>query len=163
MNTVPGRTGRVIPIVVGSLAVVADQVTKWLALTRLDDGPFDVVWTLRLRLAFNSGMAFGTGQGWGPVIAVASFVVVVILARSMWRHRSGVTAVALGLLVGGASGNLIDRIVRSPGPFRGSVVDFIDFGWFPVFNVADIAINVGAGLLVLALILDGRHKSEEQS
>jgi signal peptidase II len=163
MNAVPGHTGRVVPIAVGLSAVAADQFTKWLALTRLDDGPIDVVWTLRFRLAFNSGMAFGTGQGWGPVIAVASFVVVVILARSMWRQRSGITAVALGLLVGGATGNLIDRILRSPGPFRGSVVDFIDFGWFPVFNIADIAINVGAGLLVLSILVESRHKVEDQS
>lgn len=160
MTSLPGSTGRTRPFVVGGLVILLDQVTKWWALARLDDGAIEVIWTLRLRLAFNSGMAFGTGQGWGPVIAVAAFVVVVLLARSLWAERSGSSAIALGLLIGGATGNLADRIFRSPGPFRGSVVDFIDFGWFPVFNVADIAINVGAALLVLTLFIESRRRDE---
>jgi signal peptidase II len=60
-------------------------------------------------------------------------------------------------VVGGALGNVIDRLFRSPGWFRGAVVDFIDFQWFPVFNIADMAINVGAGTLILGTFLASRH------
>jgi signal peptidase II len=65
-------------------------------------------------------------------------------------------AIALGLIMGGAAGNLIDRLLRDEGLLRGAVVDFIDLQWFPVFNVADAAINIGAVLLVLALLLEAR-------
>lgn len=157
MTSQPGSTGRITPVVIGASVIVLDQVTKWWALMGLDDGPIDVFWTLRFRLTFNSGMAFGTGQGLGPFIAIAAFVVVVLLARMMWRQRTRLSAVAIGFLIGGATGNLIDRIARSPGVFRGSVVDFIDFGWFPVFNVADVAINAGAALLVMSLIRDAQR------
>lgn len=130
-------------------AVVAvDQVTKSWALGALADGPVDVVWTLRLNLSFNSGAAFGIGKGVAPLL-IAAGVVVLVLFIGAGRSTPATTAstVALGLVVGGAAGNLADRLFRDHG---GAVVDFIDLQWWPVFNVADAAITCGAALLVVA-------------
>jgi signal peptidase II len=133
---------------VAVLVVALDQITKTLAVRRLSDGAVDLFWTLRLNLSFNSGAAFGLGRGVGPVVLGAGVVMVVVLAVV---GRIAVTrllaAVALGLLMGGALGNLADRLFRDNG---GAVIDFIDLQWWPIFNVADVAITFGAGLLVLA-------------
>jgi signal peptidase II len=67
------------------------------------------------------------------------------------------STIGMGLVIGGAAGNLVDRLFRGDAWLRGSVVDFIDFQWFPIFNVADIAINVGAGLLILNSVLASRR------
>ena len=130
-------------------AVVAlDQATKSWALGALADGPVDVVWTLRLNLSFNSGAAFGIGKGVAPLlIAVGVVVLVVLIGAGRSTATTAASAVALGLVVGGAAGNLADRLFRDHG---GAVVDFIDLRWWPVFNVADAAITCGAALLVLA-------------
>ncbi|HBU76437.1 MAG TPA: signal peptidase II [Acidimicrobiaceae bacterium] len=143
--------------ILAAAVTAVDQLTKSLAVIRLSDGAVDVVWTLKFRLTYNTGMAFGAGSSLGPVIAVGAFVIVMALARSVSRQPRLVYRIAVGTLVGGATGNLLDRIFRSPGVLRGAVVDFIDFGWFPVFNIADIAINVGAGLLILTVFLDSRR------
>lgn len=144
-------------VLIAVAVVIADQVTKQWALSALADGPVDVVWTLRFRLVFNSGMAFGQGAGFGPVVGVLAVAIVVALLVWVGRGASRLTVVGVGLVVGGALGNVIDRVARDPGAFRGAVVDFIDFQWFPVFNVADISINVGAGLLILGSLLGARH------
>jgi signal peptidase II len=137
----------------GSLAIAAtvvlvDQLTKQWALNALDDGPIDVVWTLRFNLAFNKGMAFSQGTGFGPIIGIVALVVIVILLVSVGRSSSRLYPLAVGLIVGGAIGNLIDRLFRDPGWLRGAVVDFIDVQWWPIFNVADIAVTVGGVLLL---------------
>jgi signal peptidase II len=128
--------------------VVVDQLTKWWAVNTLDTRDIDIVWTLRFNLSFNSGMAFGQGQGLGPVIGVVALVVIVGLVLSLKREQGRLADVAVGLVVGGAIGNVLDRLFREPGWFRGSVVDFIDFQWFPIFNVADMGITIGGFLLV---------------
>ncbi|MCB1013523.1 MAG: signal peptidase II [Acidimicrobiales bacterium] len=136
-----------------------DQLTKWWALERLSDGrTVDVVGSLRFNLAFNSGAAFSQGTGLGPVIALVAIVVVVAL---LWTSRSATSrtsAVAVGLVVGGAVGNLSDRLLREgPGGFLGgAVVDFVDLQWWPIFNVADAGVVVGGILLVLSAGLAGR-------
>jgi signal peptidase II len=133
---------------VAAAVVVVDQVTKTWALRALADGPIDLFWTLRFNLSFNSGAAFGIGRGIGPIILIAGVVMlVVLLGLGRLAASRTMAAVALGLLIGGASGNLIDRLFRDHG---GAVVDFIDFQWWPIFNVADIGITFGALLLVLA-------------
>jgi signal peptidase II len=136
---------------VAALVVLLDQLTKHWALNALDTGPKDVVWTLRFNLAFNSGMAFSRGKGLGPVIGALALVVVVgaviALARSRGIQRSW--ALPIGMIVGGAAGNLTDRLFRGDGWLRGSVVDFIDFQWWPIFNVADIGVTVGGAWLLL--------------
>lgn len=137
---------------------VVDQLTKHWAVTTLDTRDIDIVWTLRLHLSFNTGMAFSRGQNWGPLIAVLAMVVIVALLLSLRRQPGRPTDVAVGLIVGGAVGNLLDRLFRSPAWLRGAVVDFIDFQWFPIFNVADMGITVGGALLVLASWLQSREQ-----
>ena len=138
----------VIAIVAASV-VVLDQLTKWWALRTLDHRTIDLVGSLRLALTFNKAGAFGLGSSFVPVLAlVAVGVVLVIVVRGETNTRFAV-AIALGLVLGGAFGNLGDRLFRDPGLLRGAVIDFIDLQWWPVFNVADAAITCGCVLLVL--------------
>ena len=147
---------------VGAAVVALDQVTKTWALHHLDGGHIiHIGWTLQLNLTFNSGVAFGLGKGSTSVIALIGVVVLVLLAT---LGRAGVTnglqAVAVGLVLGGAVGNMADRLVRH---HHGAVIDFIDLQWWPVFNVADSAITCGAALLVLSGLLqarDGRPRTD---
>lgn len=135
-----------------ALAVVAvDQVTKTWAVSALADGrTVDVVWTLRFALGYNSGFAFSTGTGWGPWIGLAAVAIVVVMSVAMHRSDSVRARLALSLIIGGAVGNIVDRMFREDGWMRGRVVDFVDLQWFPVFNVADSAITIGGALLVVA-------------
>jgi signal peptidase II len=145
------------PVAIASGVVIADQLTKHWAVTGLgDDRVIDVVWTLRFNLAFNNGMAFGQARGLGPVIAVVATLVIVYLLVSLRDQTSRISTVGMGLLIGGAAGNLIDRLFRGDAWLNGAVVDFIDFQRFPIFNLADIAVNVGAGLLILGSVLGAR-------
>jgi signal peptidase II len=105
-------------------------------------------------------MAFSRGEGLGPVIAVAATAVIVWLLISLRTESSRLSTVGMGLVIGGAAGNLIDRLFRGEAWLRGAVVDFIDFQWFPIFNVADMAINVGAGVLILNTILVSRRSPD---
>lgn len=135
-------------LIVAAVVVAIDQATKSLALDALSGrAPVELFWTLRLRLSFNSGAAFGLGRGVTPFLTVAAVVLLIVLLGASRTAASPLARVALGLVVGGAMGNLADRVFRSHG---GAVVDFIDFQWWPVFNVADVGITVGAVLLVIA-------------
>lgn len=140
------------------VVVVLDQLTKWWAVNALDTRDIDIVWTLRLNLSFNTGMAFGTGESWGPVIGAVALVVIVVLLLGLRREGSPLMEVAVGMIVGGAVGNVLDRLFRSPGWLRGAVVDFIDFQWFPIFNIADMSITTGGALLVLGSWWSSRHQ-----
>ncbi len=146
------------PIALAVGVIVADQLTKHWALNRLsDDRVIDVVWTLRFNLAFNRGMAFSQGQGMGPLIAIVATLVIVWLILSLRTAGGRLNTFGIGCVIGGAAGLLIDRAFRQEAWLRGAVVDFIDFQWFPIFNVADMAINVGAGALILNAILAARR------
>ncbi len=135
---------------VAAIVVVVDQLTKRWALSELTErGPIHVIWTLQWNLTRNSGMAFSRAQGIGPFIGIAALLVIVWLAWSSRMLTSRVTSVAAGLVAGGALGNLLDRIFRGDKILHGSVVDFIDFQWFPIFNVADMAIDIGGVLFVV--------------
>jgi signal peptidase II len=130
--------------------VVLDQLTKQWALDALADGPIDVVGSLRFNLSFNSGTAFSIGQGRGGLISLAGLVVVALLLRGVLRWPGRLPAVAAGLVAGGAIGNLLDRLLREgDGLLGGRVVDFVDLQWWPIFNVADVAICTGAALLAV--------------
>ena len=144
-------------VLIAIAVVAADQLTKHWAVNELVDKNIEVFWTLQWNLAFNSGMAFSRGQGLGPLIAVAATLVIVWLLMSLRGAGGRMATVGMGLVIGGAAGNLVDRLFRGDAWLRGAVVDFIDFQWFPIFNIADIAINVGAGLLILNAILSGRR------
>lgn len=156
----PTRRWRALPVALGvaALVVLVDQLTKRWALDALSDGhTVHVWWTLQFSLTFNSGMAFSRGQGLGPVIGVVAFVVVIVLVGSLARTATGIARFAVGLVVGGALGNLCDRLFRSGGGFlRGRVIDFIDLQWWPVFNVADAGIVVGGLVLLLASAAQAR-------
>lgn len=130
--------------------LVADQVTKQWALSTLDGDRRALLGDLLgFQLVMNPGAALSTATGMTWVLTVVAVVVVVVLVRIARRLGSTTWTVALGLLLGGALGNLTDRLVREPGFARGEVVDFIAYlDWF-VGNVADIAIVVAAVLVVL--------------
>lgn len=136
---------------VAALVLVLDQLTKHWALQALADGPVDVVWTLRFNLTFNTGAAFSKGQGLGPIIGILAAVVAVGVLWSARSVPSRLGAVAVGMILGGALGNLTDRAFRrGDGFLGGAVVDFVDLQWYPIFNVADIGVVVGAVLLLVA-------------
>ncbi len=122
---------------------------------------------LQLRLLRNPGAAFSAGASLTPVISVIAVIAtaVVIFYALQVRHRGW--AVGLGLLLSGVAGNLIDRIFRAPGPFRGEVVDFFALPHWPVFNVADICIDVAGAVIVVLLVrgirLDGTRHEHEQA
>lgn len=145
-----GRGAHVVPALIGAvITAVLDQTTKIWALAALTPGqPVEILgeW-LRLNIIRNPGAAFSLGDGLTWLLtafAVGVCAYVLVLIR---RTASQPWALALGLILGGAVGNLIDRFFRAPGPGRGHVVDFIDYGIF-VGNVADIAIVLAAIAMV---------------
>ncbi len=140
--------GRLAIVGIAAAVLAVDQVTKTWALHHARQ-PVHVLGTLRLAVTFNSGTAFGLGQN-STAIIVAGVVVLVVVLLGLGRRASRTAtwpaAIAMGLLLGGAVGNLTDRLVRH---HHGAVIDFIDLRWWPVFNVADASITVGAVLLAL--------------
>jgi signal peptidase II len=161
------RSRRRLWLVMASVAAVmyaVDVASKVLAVARLSDGQTVELLgpALGLHLTRNPGAAFSTGAGFTvalSLISICAALVVLWLARrlgSLWW------AVGLGFLLAGVLGNLTDRLFRAPGPLEGHVVDFIQLPNWPVFNVADICINVAAGVIILQAVrgigIDGsRH------
>ena len=111
---------------------------------------------LTLLLLRNSGAAFSIGTSMTIVFTAIAAAVIIYILRAARKLRSLPWAITLGLLLGGATGNLADRIFRSPGLFRGDVVDWIELPHWPVFNLADSAIVCG-GVLAVLLALRGVH------
>lgn len=138
-------------LVVSAAILGIDQLTKWWALVALDDGDtVDLVGSLRFKLVFNEGSAFSLGAGAGRWFALAAVVIAVGLLWYAGRVARMREAVVVGVVAGGAIGNLGDRLFRRGDGFAGgAVVDFIDLQWWPVFNVADMAIVVGIVLVAL--------------
>lgn len=136
------------------LIVAIDQVSKALVVHSLSGGRVIVLFggLVQLDYTVNSGAAFGILQARGLLFIVVAVVVSVIIVVSYRRVVAGplVVRIALGLVLGGAIGNLIDRVRL------GHVVDFIDLGWWPVFNLADSSIVVGVVLLALAALIGER-------
>ena len=133
-----------------AVVVAADQLTKAWAVAALEDGPVPILGPVRLALTRNKAGAFGLGGAFVPLLAVGATVLVVVLVVRGDLVRRPLLAVAAGLVLGGAFGNLVDRVFRAPGLLRGAVVDFVDLRWWPVFNVADAAVVCGAVLLIVA-------------
>ena len=144
--------------VASGLVLCLDQITKAWATASLDDRIIDVVWTLRLRLVHNTGFAFSAGSGLGPVLAIAAIVIVGVLWYFRRRTQGAWAGIGLGGIIGGALGNLADRLFRGAAWGRGAVVDFIDLQWWPIFNVADASITVG-----LIIVLFHLYRSERRS
>jgi signal peptidase II len=140
-------------LLIAAVIVLLDQVSKAWALRDLADGRIiHVIWTMQFNLTYNRGMAFSRGTGIGPIIGVIGLVVVALLLLSLRRADNALTRVATGLIIGGAIGNILDRLFRGSGWMRGAVIDFIDFQWWPVFNIADMAIMIGAATMVVAML-----------
>ena len=140
------------------VVLVLDQLTKRWAVSELTGrAPRHVIWTLQWNLTRNSGMAFSQAQGIGPLIGIVALLVVAWLAWTSRSLTSRMTGVAAGLIAGGALGNLGDRLFRGDRFLRGAVIDFIDFQWFPIFNVADMAIDIGGALFVLWTVFAHRR------
>ena len=140
-------------LLISAVIVLLDQVSKAWALRDLADGRIiHVVWTMQFNLTYNRGMAFSRGTGIGPIIGVIGLVVVALLLLSLRRADNALTRVATGLIIGGAVGNILDRLFRGSGWMRGAVIDFIDFQWWPVFNIADMAIMIGAATMMVAML-----------
>lgn len=144
-------SNRAFAAVVAVAVVALDQFTKLWATSVLSDGPITVVdgW-FQFRLTFNTGASFSLFSGGGQFIALVAIGVVIMIFYVLGDASRRLEALALGLVLGGAAGNLTDRIFRGSGLLDGAVVDFIDFRSFPTFNVADMAINVGVFLLLVA-------------
>ena len=150
----PRRRLRLLLTVAG-VVLVLDIVTRVRAVRGLTPGqPVSVIGdTVTWTLVRNSGAAFSMATGYTWVLTlIATGVVIGII----WMGRRLVSpwwAIGLGMILGGAMGNLVDRFFRSPGPLRGHVVDFLSIGWWPVFNVADPSVVGGAILLVVLSLL----------
>lgn len=144
----PRRLGLLLSV--ATVVLLADVVTKVLAVKMLTPGqPVPIIGdTVTWTLVRNSGAAFSMATSYTWVLTlIASSVVLGII----WMSRRLVSpwwAIGLGMILGGALGNLVDRFFRAPGHLQGHVVDFLSIGWWPVFNVADPAVVGGAFLLV---------------
>ncbi len=165
MNTAgedrPGATGGVISgearrrarrirvlLAVALAVVIADQVTKSLAVSRLSSGPVHLIGPFALVLSYNTGVAFSVGTGLTLPIIV---IVVVIVALLAWFSRTvpnTAAAVGVGMILGGAVGNLSDRLFRG---HHGAVVDFLRSGFWPTFNLADSAVVCGCVVFAIAM------------
>jgi signal peptidase II len=155
----PGRRRVTVLAAVAALVLAADIVSKALVVAHLrPDQPVHLIGdVLMLWLTRNPGAAFSVGTGETIVFTVIAFGVVVYIARTARKLYSLGWAIALGLLLGGAMGNLGDRVFRAPGLFRGDVVDWIAVTrYYPIFNLADSAIVCG-GILTVILALRGYH------
>jgi signal peptidase II len=149
----PRRRLRLLLSVAG-VVLVLDVVTKILAVKLLPPGqPVSIIGdTVTWTLVRNSGAAFSMATGYTWMLTLIATGVVVGI---FWMGRRLVSpwwAVGLGMILGGATGNLVDRFFRAPGPLQGHVVDFLSIGWWPVFNVADPSVVGGAILLVVLSI-----------
>ena len=146
--------------------LVVDVVTKLIAVAKLADRDRVTLIPHVLWLTFtrNAGAAFSLGTGATVVFSAVAVGVVIVIVRTARSLASTGWAVVLGLLLGGALGNLSDRLFRSPGPLRGHVVDWIELPHWPIFNLADSAIVIGGVLAVLLSLrgveLSGSHSDE---
>jgi signal peptidase II len=144
------RRGATILFATAAVVFALDRLTKVWAAHALADRPIDLIGgVLTLRYTTNSGGAFSLGQRTPWLFAGATLIVSALIVFTAFRSRNAVSALGLGLVLGGALGNLADRALRGPG-LSGHVVDFIDLHWWPVFNVADSAIVIGAVVIAWA-------------
>jgi signal peptidase II len=142
-------------VVVAAVVVTIDQLTKTWAANALATRDIDLFWTLRFHLARNRGPAFSLGFGSGGVIAILAIVIVIVFLVVGRSVDTKLGVLSLGLVLGGAIGNLVDRAFREGSGFLGGgVIDFIDPQWWPVFNVADMAVTIGGVLLVFSASSD---------
>ena len=154
-QTTPARplrlaVGRSIFVMIALVGFGLDVATKRLAVERLSGADVPVFGELVVfHLVRNPGAAFGTGERFTVALSAVAVIATCAVLYFGSRVRSRLWAVALGFLLAGVLGNLTDRLLRAPGPFRGHVVDFIQVPNWPVFNIADICINLAAALILI--------------
>lgn len=142
-------TNHRLALAVAGGVIAADQLVKWWVVATLPGDPIVLVdGFLQLRYVTNFGAAFSMLDGFGSLVALVAIAAAVFIALVAARVETKGEVVALGLVLGGAVGNLTDRVFRADGFLDGGVIDFVDFSFFPAFNVADSAITIGA---ILAL------------
>ncbi|EHI42367.1 signal peptidase (SPase) II [Rhodococcus opacus PD630] len=159
---------RLLLFVIAGAVLATDLLTKILAVANIEPGR--PVWLIgdivSLRLVRNPGAAFSMATGMTWLLTLVAVGVVIGVVRIGRTLRSPWWALGLGLVLGGALGNLVDRFFRAPGVMQGHVVDFVSVGWWPVFNVADSGIVCGAILLVVLTLIglepDGTRKGVEK-
>jgi lipoprotein signal peptidase len=158
-SAAPARRRIGVLVAVAALVYAADVISKVIVVATLrENAPVRVIGSLlQLDYLRNPGAAFSLGaDGYTVVFTLIAAAVIVAILRMARTLASRPWAVALGLLLGGALGNLTDRVARSPGPLRGWVVDWIQLPHWPVFNLADSAICCGGALMVLLTVM-GLH------
>lgn len=141
------RRSAAIILAVAAASVLLDQIAKSIAERALSDGPIDLIFGARLVLTYNSGAAFSVGGDNTALLKViVPVVIVALVVYAFWARHRPLQAVTFGLIIGGAAGNLFDRLFRDNG---GRVIDYIEaFRWYPVFNVADISLFCGIALML---------------
>lgn len=152
-TTTDGSRARSVMVVLGlgGSLVAADVLTKNWAIDRLATRPITLLGgSVNLIETRNPGAAFSLGTSVTPLLTCIALAAVLGIIAASTRTTSVVMASVLALLLGGAGGNLVDRIFRDPGPFRGHVVDWIDVGAWPTFNLADSSLVTGLILLLVA-------------
>jgi signal peptidase II len=162
------RRGWTVFAVVATVLYIADQVSKRAAVEHLTgrDDVRVVGELLQLHLTRNPGAAFSLGTGFTVGLSCLAVVATIVVLGVSRKVVDPIWAAGLGALLAGIAGNLTDRMLRDPGPFRGHVIDFLQLPNWPIFNIADISINVGAGLILLQVFrgirIDGtRHADDE--
>ena len=151
---------RSIAFVIAGAVLALDQLTKWWVVANLPGDPRQLIGDfLTLRYVRNPGGAFSLFPDSGVFLAIAAVGATIFIVVVVGKTDRVAEGVALGLVLGGAVGNLTDRVFRGDGFLDGAVVDFVDFDFFPAFNVADSAITIGAGLALLLAFLVGREES----
>ncbi|WP_235735388.1 signal peptidase II [Nocardioides alcanivorans] len=162
------RTSRLLLWAVTVVLLVVDQTTKHLAETHLVIGETKPILgdLLGLRLVYNPGAAFSMGTSATELLTGFACIAAIVVLVLSFRVSSRLWAVGLGFLLAGIAGNLTDRLFREPGFFRGHVVDFLALPNFPVFNVADMCINVAAFVIIVQAVrgirLDGSREAAEE-
>lgn len=161
MELVRTRAIGSMPQIIIATVFVVDQVTKNWALNSLGEGrTINLFWTLRFNLVFNSGMAFSQGQDAGRLIGLLAVGVAVWLWFGLRKANTRMSLIGTSMLIGGALGNVADRLFRGEKWLAGAVVDFIDFQWFPVFNVADAAVTIGAAILIISAVATSQQNAQ---
>jgi signal peptidase II len=135
---------------VAASVVLVDALTKRWASIRFDGNPLEVIpGFLTFTYTENPGAAFGSLQNAGPFLGVAAIGVTLGLLWTMRHSRPGLEIFSFALIMGGAVGNLVDRIFRGPGLLDGKVIDWVNLWWIPTFNIADMSITIAVALLVV--------------
>ena len=138
------------PVLIGLGVIALDVLTKRNAANRFANGDLEIIpGFFGFTFTENPGAAFSMFQNAGPFLGVAAILVTVAVVWALRRQRPVLEMVAFGLIIGGAVGNVIDRVTRGDGFFDGKVIDWINLWWIPTFNIADSAVTLAVILLLI--------------